>query len=288
MDTQSGALSVTTEPGRQQSEQEKISFSFGQNWHDYVQRVLTPEREARAQASLKRFLETDSLTGLRFLDVGCGSGLFSLAAYRMGARQVESLDVDPFSVKCCELLRERAGNPSHWVVKHGSILDEPFLAGVEPADLVYAWGSLHHTGDMWRAIRNAGALVKPGGLFFIAIYNRVTGRGSSEYWLKKKRAYNRASGPVKRIMETLYYLRYGILPELIRFRNPAKMFREYESRRGMDYWVDIRDWLGGYPYEYAGADDMFRFCSRELNMELVNLKSTNTVGTNEFLFRKRV
>lgn len=266
---------------------DEVPFSFGKNWRYYVENFLTPEREAKAQASIRRFLERDDLRGMSFLDVGCGSGIFSLAAHRLGAARITSFDLDPFSVKCCEAMREKAGNPAEWRIEHGSVLDRDFLSRLEPADLVYAWGSLHHTGSMWEALRNSGALVCPGGLFFLAIYNRVDGRLSSEYWLRLKRFYNRAPAPVKRLLEIRHYVRHGILPQIIRLRNPAAFLREYESRRGMSYWVDIRDWLGGYPYEYASADEVFRFCSRELNMELVNLKTTNGAGTNEFLFRKR-
>jgi 2-polyprenyl-3-methyl-5-hydroxy-6-metoxy-1,4-benzoquinol methylase len=266
---------------------EKISFSFGRNWKEFLAGHLTPKSEQLALESVQKFLERDDLHGLSFLDVGCGSGLFSLAAWRLGARQITSFDVDPFSVHCCQYMRERAGNPAHWRIALGSVLDEKFLAGIEPADVVYAWGSLHHTGNMWQAIRNAGGLVRPGGLFYLAIYNRMEGRGSSEYWLKIKRLYNRSSPAGKRALEIFYFLRYTAVPDLLRLRNPVRTMREHFHNRGMSYWTDVRDWLGGYPYEFASANELFRFCSRQLDMELVNLRATNTTGTHELLFRRR-
>jgi 2-polyprenyl-3-methyl-5-hydroxy-6-metoxy-1,4-benzoquinol methylase len=266
---------------------EKVTFSFGRNWSDFVAEHLNPAREQRALDSVRRFLEREDLHGLSFLDIGCGSGLFSLAAWRLGASQIVSIDVDPFSVRCCEQLRQRAGQPAHWRIEHGSVLDTAFLGRFEPADVVFAWGSLHHTGQMWQAIRNAAALVKPGGLLDLAIYNRVEGRGSSEYWVKKKKAYNRATPVGKRVRDWLYALRYDVLPQAVRLRNPLRRFREHGKSRGMSYWTDVRDWLGGYPYEYASTQEMFRFCHHELGMELVNLRSTNSLGTNEFLFRRR-
>ena len=266
---------------------EKVTFSFGRNWSDFVARHLTPRREQLALDSMRLFLGREDLRGMSFLDVGCGSGVFSLAAWRLGTRQVTSIDVDPFSVRCCELMRERAGNPPNWRIEQGSVLDAEFLSRFDPADLVYAWGSLHHTGSMWQAIRNAAALVLPGGLLFLSIYNRVEGRGGSEYWLKVKRLYNRAPVAGKRAMEILFAVRMDLLPRVIRFQNPVRYFREYGGLRGMSYWIDVRDWLGGYPYESADAGEMFRFCRDECHMELENLRSTNTTGTNEFLFRKR-
>ncbi len=81
-------------------------------------------------------------------------------------------------------------------------------------------------------------------------------------------------------------LRSELVPSILRFRNPLKGIRAYGRSRGMSYMVDVRDWLGGYPYEYAYAGDIFRFCHRELQLELVNVQTTNSLGTNEFLFRR--
>lgn len=266
--------------------QEKITFSFGRNWSDFVARHLTPEREEAARKSITDFLELPDLHGRSFLDVGCGSGLFSLGALRLGARRIVSVDVDPFSVRSCEELKKRAGNPDHWEVLHGSILDADLISRLSHADVVYAWGSLHHTGNMWQAIRNAASLVAPAGLFYLSIYNKVLGRKGSEFWLKVKRLYNRSSRPTKLMLETAHFVRNGLLRKLAVLENPITLFTKYGDDRGMSYWTDIRDWLGGYPYEFASTDEIFRFCTRELGMEMVNLKATNTTGTNEFLFIK--
>jgi SAM-dependent methyltransferase len=265
---------------------EKITFSFGRNWQRFLDRCLNPERERIAIASITDFLEIPDLEGRSFLDVGCGTGLFSLSAYRLGARRIVSIDVDPFSIRCCEELKQRAGNPGQWAVRTGSILDAQFVAQFDKADIVYAWGSLHHTGDMWRAIRNTSTLVEKDGLLYLSIYNKVTGRKGSELWLKIKRLYNHSPNAGKRVLETLYFLRYGVLSQLVAFRNPWTFYRRYTQGRGMNFWIDIRDWLGGYPYEFAPAGEVFRFCTRELGMRLVNLRTTSTLGVNEFLFRK--
>lgn len=273
--------------GAQNLEREQVSFSFGRNWQDFVKHHLTPEREQLAKASICEFMEVPDLNGLSFLDVGCGSGLFSLAAYRLGARSVFSLDVDPFSVRSCQELMRREGNPKNWKLAEGSILDRKFLEGVPKSDIVYAWGSLHHTGNMWQAIRNAASLVETGGLFYVTIYNRVEGRKGSSFWLEVKRRYNRSSVVSKRLMEWAFVARYGLVSSLASFKSPLEFARNYGRERGMSYLTDVRDWLGGYPYEFASVHEMFRFSNRELNMELVNLRATNTTGTNDFLFRRR-
>jgi 2-polyprenyl-6-hydroxyphenyl methylase/3-demethylubiquinone-9 3-methyltransferase len=282
-DAPRGKPASGTRSGEERSP-ERVSFSFGRNWQDFIHRHLNAEREQIALQSMTEFLELPDLRNRSFIDVGCGSGLFSLAAHRLGARSIVSLDVDPFSVRSCEHLREGAGNPDSWKVVQGSVLDQVFLQGLGKADVVYAWGSLHHTGNMWQAIRNTAGLVERKGLLYLSIYNKVKGRGSSEFWLKVKKLYNRSPQGGKWLFEAGYALRYGVLPAIVRLRNPFAEIGSYSRKRGMSYWTDVRDWLGGYPYEFASADEVFRFCTRELHLELANLRVTNTLGTNEFLF----
>ena len=71
-------------------------FEFGKNWSQFLSH-LNDSRIAEAEQSLRNMLEVDDLCGKRFLDIGSGSGLFSLAARRLGA-SVYSFDYDPRSV----------------------------------------------------------------------------------------------------------------------------------------------------------------------------------------------
>ena len=263
----------------------RITFSFGKNWRDFIHFNLTEERTEDAVRSLMDFLRMRRLNGLTFLDVGCGSGLFSLVACRMGASEIVSFDYDTLSVKCCEYLREKEGSPKNWSVSEGSILNSEFLENIKKADIVYSWGVLHHTGNMWQAISNAGKLVKPGGLFYIAIYNKVEGLFGSSTWLALKRFYNRRSTIGKKIME-IFFISMVILKMLATLKNPFAEIKKYRKNRGMSFIIDIRDSLGGYPYECASAGEIFNFCKKELGFTLENIKTVNTLSLNEFLFRK--
>ncbi len=264
------------------------TFSFGQNWSEFVDRALTPERIDVARDQTSRFLGLESLDGLTFMDIGCGSGVFSRAAYTLGASHIISFDIDPLSVQCCELMKQRSSNPPHWDIRHGSILDPAFVRSLPKCDVVYSWGVLHHTGDMWTAIRNAASLVKPGGRLFIAIYNKVEAGRFRQYrgshgWMRLKLAYNR-SGPVgKRALEIFISTRH-IARWLVAFRNPVAEIKKYKNYRGMSFWYDVVDMLGGYPYEFATSDEIFRFCHRELGLQLENMNNTTSIGCNEFLF----
>jgi 2-polyprenyl-6-hydroxyphenyl methylase/3-demethylubiquinone-9 3-methyltransferase len=264
------------------------AFRFGKNWQRYVADYLDPERVRIAAESLREMVPVD-LAGKTFLDIGCGSGLFSLCAHNAGATVV-SLDVDPDAVAATKYLRAQAGDPDTWEVIHRSILDPAITRDLQPADVVYSWGVLHHTGDMDRAIENAAKLVAPGGVFCIAIYNRVIGRFlDSERWLKIKRTYNHVPRPAQVAMEQIY-VAYWALGHLRSRSNPLAVAREYKTSRGMALRTDLIDWLGGYPYEFATVREIKHFCEQRCGMTLEHVKpiAVNGTGNNEFVFRRPI
>lgn len=267
------------------------TFSFGRNWQEFL-KSLSEERIRIAEESLLEFLKVPDLRGKSFLDIGCGSGLFSLAAFRLGAENIVSFDVDPFSVECCMYLRANANRPENWNILNGSVLDEQFLAGMGEFDIVYSWGVLHHTGRMWDAIQNAAQLVKPGGSYYIAIYNRILNRSGSTswihpFWLKIKTIYNKKPAVGKYVFQPLAMAAY-IAIVLARLENPVTHVRNYKSHRGMSWITDATDWLGGYPYEFATVEEVFTFVrNRFPQFSLTNLKVTSGRGLNWYLFERR-
>src|ERR1044071_5244972 len=101
-------------------------FEFGKNWRLFLA-SMSDERIERAVYSLREMLEVDDLDGKSFLDVGSGSGLYSLAARRLGAR-VHSFDYDPQSVACTiELKRRYFPRDAKWIIEEGSVLGADYL-----------------------------------------------------------------------------------------------------------------------------------------------------------------
>lgn len=256
-------------------------YEFGRNWRRFLD-LLDDERIRTAEQSLQNMLGDSDLSGKSFLDIGSGSGLSSLAARRLGARVV-SFDFDPESVACTETVKARffPEDPA-WKVQRGSVLDEDYLASLGSFDIVYSWGVLHHTGDMWKAVDLAASHVNPGGRFFIALYND---QGlQRRIWLKAKRLY--CSGTGGRFMTSATFGSYLYLKTAFRClvlrRN---VFRDARRKRGMSYARDVADWLGGYPYQVAEPGVVVdRVLERDFS--LIRLKTTNSIGCNEFVFKR--
>lgn len=268
------------------SDQTDDRFSFGRNWASFLG-VLNEERIQEAERSLAQMIGRDQIDGSSFLDVGSGSGLFSLAAMRLGARRVHSFDYDADSVQCThELRRLYFPDADNWTVEQGSALDADYLARLGQWNIVYAWGALHHTGSMWRALDLVTACVAPAGWLFVSIYND---QGPwSIGWSRIKRAYNR--GPLRRLAIQSVFIPFwisrGLLVDVVRRKSPFARYRDYRNARGMSALHDWKDWLGGYPFEVAKPEQIFEFY-RARGFVLVKLTTcAGTVGCNEFVFNR--
>lgn len=252
-------------------------FDFGRNWSGFL-RQLSDARIASAEDSLGDMLSLDTLDGKTFLDIGSGSGIFSLAARRLGA-SVRSFDYDPDSVVCTRELKARyfAKDPE-WTVEEGSALDADYVASLGKFDVVYSWGVLHHTGALWAAMEIALNSVAPRGQIFIAIYNDQG--WVSGYWRAVKRLYNR--GPVHKLAVTAAHM-----PYLLGARWAFRKLTDRPLERGMSLWYDMHDWLGGYPFEVAKPEEIVHLCSRR-GFELQSLRTCGgRMGCNEFVFQRK-
>jgi 2-polyprenyl-6-hydroxyphenyl methylase/3-demethylubiquinone-9 3-methyltransferase len=151
-------------------------------------------------------------------------------------------------------------------------------------DVAYSWGVLHHTGAMWREM--AAKLVKPGGQFALAIYSKTP---LDAAWNVEKRVYSGGPQVLQWIIRQTYV---GALfsAQALRGRNPMSLVSNTKAR-GMNFSHDVHDWLGGFPYETASANELHeRVCSFGFSEERsfpiqVSMGGLFSSGCHEFVFR---
>ena len=188
---------------------------------------------------------------------------------------MHSFDYDPSSVACTRQLRDLYGEVGRlWQVERGSVLDSGYMQSLGQFDIVYAWGVLHHTGDLWTSLAYAASRVRQNGFILLAIYNDQGIK--TRMWRRIKRIY--CSGLIGRVvvvgMVFPYFFLRLLLGSCLSKRN---LFANYRTDRGMSLIHDWHDWCGGLPYEVASVEAVFRFFSKRRFL-LRNIRTTNGLG----------
>lgn len=262
-------------------------FDFGENWSEFSANALNAEKVRQAREEFAELLRGGSveLEGRSFLDIGFGQGLSVLSAAVAGANAV-GCDINP---KCAQVLERNrmlfpaAGSIPIPVVV-GSILEPAtvqalrrFALDAGGYEIVHSWGVLHHTGRMWEAIDVATSLVRPGGALILALYNR---HWSSPAWTVIKRIYVGVPAWLQKAIVVAMYPVILAAKWFVTGRNPRAM------DRGMDFYYNVVDWVGGYPYEYASIEEVTRYLvAKGFTLRSATMAKVPT-GCNEFAFTR--
>ncbi|MDZ7267782.1 MAG: class I SAM-dependent methyltransferase [candidate division KSB1 bacterium] len=264
-------------------EKDKITFSFGENWQAFNERLFKTRTQQEAielaVKDIEKWLGRDGVAGRTVLDIGCGTGLHSLAFLLLGATRVLSIDVDVHSIAATKFFCREFGTPANWEIKQGSILNENFIFNLGRFDIVYAWGVLHHTGAMWNALDNCTKLIADNGKLWLSLYTAGPNYASH---LALKRRYNAANDLQKRLMVARIIAR-RMLNRALSGRNPFTW--NEKKARGMNSYHDLLDWLGGLPYEVASKKEVEAFC-RKHGLRLVRDEPRGEGACSIYLFSR--
>ena len=253
-----------------------VRFSFGLNWLSFAE-TFSKEKIEDAELSLRDAYRISNFEKKRFIDVGCGSGLFSLAAANMGA-SVYSFDFDENSVFCSKIVRDKfAYKHENWQIDSGSLLDAKFVNQLGKFEFIYCWGVAHHTGDVWASLSNLCSLAEKDSKLMIALYNDQG--WVSNYWKAVKKIY--CNYTALRPLLLFVHFVYPTLPFLL-----FKKILNKQIPRGMNWWHDLKDWVGGYPFEVTKPEEVVDFFFSH-GFYLTKIKTVSgKMGCNEFVFVK--
>jgi len=222
-----------------------MRFAFGKNWQSFAAQI-GPREVAEAKRGLLKLISANDLRGKSFLDIGCGSGLHALAAIELGAGRVTAIDIDPDSIAAARETLNVAG--VRCTISQGDVFE------IEGSfDVVYSWGVLHHTGDMWAAIERASMLVAPKGRFIFSLYRKTQFDAA---WVFEKRLYAGAPSALQAVIRAGYLLAFRLACRRITGGSYRDFVRGYYQDRGMSHAHDVHDWLGGFPYETAAPAEV--------------------------------
>lgn len=261
---------------------DNIAYDFGKNWNDFSNNALKNIHVEQSLSDFKLLIKNEDIENKTFIDIGFGQGLSLLNATLLGAITL-GCDINPTCKNVLETnkLKYQDLNNRDIPVVVGSILDAETIKNIkayyEKFDIVHSWGVLHHTGKMWQAIDISCDLVNNNGKLIISIYNK---HWSSPAWKFIKWFYNISPNFIKWLMIKIFYVIIYLAKFLVTFKNPL------QKDRGMNFYYDIIDWVGGYPYEYASINEISSYLKLK-GFELIKAKKADVpTGCNEFIFKR--
>ncbi|OQX55416.1 MAG: hypothetical protein B5M54_02575 [Candidatus Aminicenantes bacterium 4484_214] len=145
-------------------DEKKVSRFYDVVWTEYV-----PEYQ-ESEKHWQLFYSPEEINDKKVLDGGCGTGIFSIIFARQGAKEVAGIDISRGSLSTAQKLKEKFAL-TNVVFQEADLLNLPFAD--ESFDIVWAWGTVHHTRDPFRAMSELIRVLKPGGSILLAIYTRT-------------------------------------------------------------------------------------------------------------------
>ncbi|MFQ6082591.1 MAG: class I SAM-dependent methyltransferase [Candidatus Aminicenantia bacterium] len=143
---------------------EKVSRFYDIVWTEYL-----PEYEA-SQSHLELFFKDDEIVNRTILDAGCGTGIFTIIFANKGAKKVIGVDISEGSLNTGRELKEKF-KLSNVEFQKDDMLNLSFKENT--FDIVWAWGTIHHTEDPYKAMEELIRVLKKDGIFFMALYKKT-------------------------------------------------------------------------------------------------------------------
>jgi 2-polyprenyl-3-methyl-5-hydroxy-6-metoxy-1,4-benzoquinol methylase len=132
------------------------------------------EVEARkyfVEPHIPGFAEFPRWRDKKVLEVGCGIGTDTINFARSGA-DVTVAELSDESMRVAQQRAEVFGLSGHITFHHGNAEELTSFVSVEPQDLVYSFGVIHHSPHPERILEQVERYVRPGSTLKLMVYNR--------------------------------------------------------------------------------------------------------------------
>tara|TARA_B100001063_G_C16709692_1_gene527317 strand:+ start:122 stop:1153 length:1032 start_codon:yes stop_codon:yes gene_type:complete len=160
---------------------EKINTQllYGKLWKERFLDFSLDQTKFLKKLLNKLDFDIKKIKGKKILDMGCGSGRFTSAFAKLGAKKVYGVDLGSDGISVAKKLTKKF-NIKNATFKNASVLNMPFKNNY--FDFVFCKGVLHHTGNLKRGLDEFIRMIKINGYGYLYLY----GRGGIFWYSRKK------------------------------------------------------------------------------------------------------
>ena len=169
---------------------------FGKLWKERMKNNFLDSRKVLLDSFIKNNFDLNFLKGKNVLDMGCGSGRFTLALASMGVKKAVGVDLGSEGIEIAKR-NAKINNIKNARFIRASVLDLPFKD--ESFDFVFCKGVLHHTGNFNKGMQEYYRVMTKNGKGFLYLY----GNGGIFWNSRKKMREVMKSIPVEYTMKIL-------------------------------------------------------------------------------------
>ena len=144
--------------------EEKVRRFYDDLWSKYIPRYSSSKEHWEI------FYHPAEARDKLVLDAGCGTGIFSFIFAKKGASRVVGIDISELSLKTAQYLKKKHG-VENTDFQRVNMLKLPFQNA--SFDMVWSWGTVHHTTDPLLAIEELIRVLKHEGSLLLAIYRKT-------------------------------------------------------------------------------------------------------------------
>lgn len=127
---------------------QSTSDLYADMWRNFDSMTLAEESLQLVKRRLPNDVIEKDILGKDVLDMGCGSGRYSIALAKVGAKSVSGVDWQKRAFEAARLLSEKNNLPVNF--REGDVLNLPFEN--ESFDFVFSNGVIHHTHSIQKGL----------------------------------------------------------------------------------------------------------------------------------------